>query len=509
MSVLLLVLVALPGGLVTTLLLDRHRAAFSVGLATAVLSVVAAASIGAADVVSVAGSVIGGSDGLRTLSVAWALSVLLFGVIDALLGLGPGILGAALVSLAFGAVGLAVPDPGIGFAILGAGAILSAVIPIAGTARVGNAGRRFGLATIRPLVASTIMGLLVVAWGASAAGPLSSSSPSGAVDPSLVIAMGMALLAMVAAVVLRIGAIPAHAWAARYVEGMPASAVPPLLGWGSAAFTLVALAWVEVTITPIGARIGTEQAVIAVVAVAGILLGGLAAVLHEDIEHVLMYAIVQDAGIALLAFASGGSTATAAGRDWIVAAVAVKAGLAAWVHVTRSVFGSNRRSDLSGWVRRAPLLGIAFGAVLLGAIGLPTFAGFEARATLVRLALPGPIGAIVLVGSFAPLIYLGRLLVDGVGPMSTTVRGVAGGLVEGPSRTGSWTGDRSPRRLVPVLLREHRLTLAASCAVAVAVLGLAISIGGLASTVPGGGIRGASPSGAVPSPAPTITAAPS
>ncbi|MBI2763384.1 MAG: hypothetical protein HYX54_06515 [Chloroflexi bacterium] len=502
MSVLILVLLALPGGVATTLLARRKGVAFAVGLATAAAAVVAAASIDAADVVPIAGSLIGGSDGLRTLGTSWAAFVVLFGVLDALLGVGPAVLGPSLIGLAFGAVGLAVPDPGIGFTLLGAGALLTAVVPMMGVSAMQATGVRVGIGAVRPVIASTFLTLLVVAWAASPAGPLNALDPLGDLAPSLELAMGLALLAIASAIVLRLGAIPGHAWVARYAEAMPASAIPPLLGWGAAAFILVSLSWVEVTLAPTAATLGPEHAVIGVAAAATIILGGIAAVLHDDIEHVLAYSIVQDAGVALLAFAATGPTATAAGRDWILAAVAVKAGLAAWVHVTRSTFGTNRRADLRGWARRAPLLGAAFALVLIGAIGLPTFAGFEARSTLLRLALPAPISSLVLVTAFAPIVFLGRLLVDGVGAMSPAVRATPGmAIVHGEGAWGAWAGDRTPTRLVPALIRTNRLPLAAAAAALAAVIGLSVSIGGLGSTavagVPSAGVGTPLPSGVV------------
>ncbi len=486
MSVLLLIALALPGGLVTALLVTRRRLAFAVGLATALACVIAAASIDAADQIPLAGSAIGGSDGLRTLTVAWAATTLLFGIIDGLIGVRPLVLGPSLIGLAFGAAGLGVADPGIGFAILTGGAVLVAVVPLAAARPAGESVLALGVRSVRYLVAAGFLSLLVVAWGASPAGPLEAVGPLGDVDPSLELAMGLALMAMVGAVVIRSGAIPSHIWAARYAEAMPTSAVPPMLGWGAAAFGLVALGWVDVTISPSAAPLETERLVIALVASATIILAGIAAGLHDDIEHVLAYAIIQDAGVAILAFASAGQVSGDAARDWILAAVAVKAGLAAWVLVARATFGTRDRTELRGWARRAPLLGLAFALVLIGAIGLPGVANFDARATLIQLALPGPIAAVVVVAAFAPLIFLGRIMAIGFGVMSGPVRGASGAeIVLGRGRTDGWADDLTPARTAVAVVRANRYPLAAAAAVLVAVVGLSIALGGLGSSVGG------------------------
>lgn len=495
MSVLLLAALALPGGLATALLAGNRRLAFAVGLVTAAGCALVAASISPEDTVPIAGSVIGGSDGLRTLTVAWAASTFLFGLIDALLGNRADVLGPSLACLGVGAIGLAVADAGVGFALVTAGAIGAAVVPSVvggpddrrrsepgGSARTGGAALAgLGLTSVRSLLASVLLALVAVAWGASPVGPFAAAGPLGEIDPALESGIGVTLLVVVAALVIRLGAIPAHIWAARFVQLMPSSAIPPVLGWGAAAFALVALGWVDVTISPAAAPLVVEHAIVAVVAVASIILGGLAALFRDDVEHILAYAIVQDAGVALLAFASpDGAAGAAAGRDWIVAAVAVKSGLAAWLLVTRSTFGANRRSDLRGWARGAPILAASLVIVLAGAVGLPGMAVFDARATLVGEALPQPISALVLVGSYAPVLFLGRLLVAGAGAPAPSIRDAAHAAIRLTFDPGAgWQHDRSPVHLVRHALRENRYPLAAIASLLAALVGLVLAMRGL------------------------------
>jgi NADH-quinone oxidoreductase subunit N len=487
MTVLLIAALAIPGGMAALLARRRPRVSLVIGGVAALVAVALAGSIGADDGVLIAGTVVSGSDGLRTIGLAWAAGIVLLGVADAFVGGGGAIVGPSLIGFGTGVLALAVADAGVGFALLTAGAIGGAIGSLAWLGDRPSDAAAVGLRVLRPVALAGLLALGAVAWGASAAGPFSAGGPPGAVDPALDVAIGLAFLAVVAAVVLRMAAIPVHAWGARFAEAAPAGAIPTTLGWGAAGFALVALGWVDVTIGSAGAPLGTERTVVAIVAAASILLGGVAAVLHDDLEHVLGYSIVQDAGVALLAFAAVGPEAEAAGRDWIVGLVAVKTGLAAWVLVTRAAFGVRRLSELGGWARSSPILGLALVLVIVGAVGLPGMATFTARGVLTDLALPAPFDVIVLLGAFAPVVYLGRILVIGVDRMSDAAR--AGQRMRPrlrDLRPDGWTSASTLTlvRAAPGALRENRFALAAGSAVLVALIGLAVATGGLTAATP-------------------------
>src|SRR5204862_3690940 len=113
-------------------------------------------------------------------------------------------------------------------------------------------------------------------------------------DQATQLGLGLALLVMVAAVAIRCGLIPLHVWAARFMEGVSPLAIPAAFAWGSAAFVLIALDWSQVALTP-GAVGDVERLLIVFVAMVSVVLGGLAAMVHDDVEHVLGYSILQDA----------------------------------------------------------------------------------------------------------------------------------------------------------------------------------------------------------------------
>ncbi|MEW5991171.1 MAG: proton-conducting transporter membrane subunit [Chloroflexota bacterium] len=482
MSVLLLAALSIAGGLVAFLAVNRPRLGPAIGGLTSVLAVGLAAMIGAHDAVPLAGTVVSGSDGLRTVALAWAAGIALLGFADALVGTGGSILGPSLMGLGTGVLALSVADAGIGFALLTAGGLATAVGPLATLPGAGSDVAALGLRLLRPLTIAGLLGLAAVAWGASPVGPFAVADPIAGIDPGLEVGVGLGLIVVVAAVVIRLGAIPAHVWASRLAEAVPVAAIPATLGWGAAGFALVALGWVEVTIAPAAAPLFAERGLIALIAAASVLLGGLAALLHDDLEHILGYSIVQDAGIALLAFASSRPDVAVAGRDWLVGMVAVKSGLAAWVLVTRSTFGVRHLSELRGWARSSPILALTFAVVLLGAVGLPGMATFAARNLLTETVIASPFDLFVLAAAFGPVIYLGRVLAVGLDRMSDAVRGAAGAR---PRLRGIRPAGWSTRsvvvvaRAVPGALGANRFALAAGSALLVAVIGLGVATAGL------------------------------
>ena len=91
---------------------------------------------------------------------------------------------------------------------------------------------------------------------------------------------------------------------------------------------------------------------------------------------------------------------------WILAYVVTRSAFAAWAAALRATFGTGRIPELRGWALRAPVLGVAFGVIVVAGIGLPGFAAFDARADPrrpgARCAAPGA----RVPGTFAPLALL-------------------------------------------------------------------------------------------------------
>ena len=221
---------------------------------------------------------------------------------------------------------------------------------------------------------------------------------------------GLAYLAFALAVAIRFGVIPFHIVVARLTDAVPETGLPVLIALGPASLAIVGIAWVDSSIAPLPVDVGSERAIVVAIAAASIILATFAAWIQDDLEHVVGYSIVGDAGVVMLALAALDPAAWTPGRIWILAFVVSRSAFAAWAAVVRDSFGTSRLPDLRGWAIRSPLLAVGLVTIVVASIGLPAFAAFEARSELVDLALDGPLQVVVLIATIAPILYYVRVL---------------------------------------------------------------------------------------------------
>ena len=137
-----------------------------------------------------------------------------------------------------------------------------------------------------------MLAILATAWIGRPLGDL-------AVVPEV---FGFAYLGFAAAVAIRFGAIPFHFWAARLADAAPEVTLPMLMAWVPGAFAIVALTWADQSVAPLLLPLTAERIAIVAVGAASAVLGMVAAGIQDDLEHVVGYTIIADAGIAILAW---------------------------------------------------------------------------------------------------------------------------------------------------------------------------------------------------------------
>ncbi len=228
------------------------------------------------------------------------------------------------------------------------------------------------------------------------------------------------------AIAVRGGAVPFHGPAVRLPTGTTPMTSALLLVWLPAGLGVLAVSWSALAFHVGGDAMNAVVALLQTIAVATLLLGAVGALVHDELEEVVAYSIVQDAAFVLLALAARSEAAAEPARLWLLVFVAAKAGLVAWVAAAARAFGTSRVSELRGWLRRTPILGVALVAILVATLGWPGMAVYEARASLIRLALPSGLGFLSAAAILLSIAYYGRLLVVGVMSPVDAVRAAQG-----------------------------------------------------------------------------------
>jgi hypothetical protein len=230
-------------------------------------------------------------------------------------------------------------------------------------------------------------------------------------------------------------------------------------------------------------------------------LGAIGALLHDELEEIAAYSIVQDAGFIMLALSARDAGVGEPLRLWLLAFIVVKPALLAWVSATAWMYGSSHLQDLRGWARRAPVLAIVLLLIVVATLGWPSSAIYEARSTLIRLSLPGQLQFLTLAVAALALACYGRLLAVGLLPPGDRVLSAAGErprrhapepeLEEAapelaPASRTAATRAAAPRRRpaggLVTLWHVNSPIRVSLLALAIAVLGVVIAFGGLGAS---------------------------
>jgi hypothetical protein len=316
---------------------------------------------------------------------------------------------------AFGGLGLALTaaDPEVALAAAAAAAATGAVVAVQGRTAGREPDNRLSEArALALLVGSLLLAAIAV------------SRPSWAAADSPVFVLGFAGLG--AALAVRSGAIPFHLPAARLGKRGASMGPALLLVWIPAGIGLLAVSWSATTFGMRSDWLDAAATAVQIVAVATLVLGAIGALLHDGLTEVAVYSIVADSAFILLALASRSDGAASATRLWLLAFIVSKTAFVAWAAATSHAFGSSNLGELRGWLRRTPILGLALLAIAAATLGWPGSPVYEARSTLISLALPDGLHFIGAVAIALSLAYYGRLLLVGLLSPADAVRAASG-----------------------------------------------------------------------------------
>jgi NADH-quinone oxidoreductase subunit N len=239
-------------------------------------------------------------------------------------------------------------------------------------------------------------------------------------------------LAKVGAVVIlaglafKVAAVPFHAWAPATYDGAPV-AVAAYLSTASKVGGVIAILYVA--INALGPSLAVVGPALAILAVATMTVGNLAALRQQRLVRLLAWSSIAQVGYLLaplgaLALARARTpgliaTAVAATLAYTVFYVVLELGAFGAVIALRGGVDGGRVADLAGTARRAPWAVAALLIALAGLAGLPPgLAGLFAKVVVVRSLLSGGAAWLAIVVALNAVVGLAYYVRAGVAPFA-------------------------------------------------------------------------------------------
>ena len=198
----------------------------------------------------------------------------------------------------------------------------------------------------------------------------------------------------------KLAAFPAHAWMPDVAQGSPVPAaafltVIPKIGAAVALARFVSLLPPDVA----------SRAIVALISVATMTLGNVAALRQTDVRRLLGWSSVSQSGYALMAIVVLGVSDQALPALVFFLASYATANLAAFAVVTH-LRGRTALDDYRGLARHAPIAATILIVSLLSLVGIPPLVGFFGKLMLFRVTLDGGYAWLALVSAINTVVSL-------------------------------------------------------------------------------------------------------
>ena len=200
-------------------------------------------------------------------------------------------------------------------------------------------------------------------------------------DPLLMLAMVMTVIGFG----FKVAAVPFHLWAPDAYQGAPAPCAAFIASGSKVAgfFILARVMMLGFQGAEGSASLSTYVPgwvpLLAVMAVASMLLGNLAAIVQTSVRRLLAYSAVAHAGYMLLGILPHTDEGLAALVYYVLTYGLATLGAFGVVAVVERQTGGDRLLDFAGLSRRAPLVSMCMAVFMLSLTGIPPLAGFMGK----------------------------------------------------------------------------------------------------------------------------------
>jgi len=196
-----------------------------------------------------------------------------------------------------------------------------------------------------------------------------------------------ALVFIVAGIGFKLGVAPFHMWVPDIYQGAP-TAVTLFLASAPklAAFAIV----MRILVLGLPELLHDWQQMLAVMAVASLAIGNLAAIMQTNIKRMLAYSTISHMGFLLLGVLAASIAGFAASLFYVIAYVIMTlASFGLIVHLSRKDAEADTLDAFRGLNRDYPWLAAMMAVVMLSMAGLPPFLGFYAKFFVLQALVGG------------------------------------------------------------------------------------------------------------------------
>lgn len=186
----------------------------------------------------------------------------------------------------------------------------------------------------------------------------------------------IALAMLVVGLSFKVSAAPFHSWAPDVYQGAPAG----IVGFMAAVAKVGGFAALSrILLSAYPSLISDWAPLVAAIATASMVIGGLLALVQDDVRRLLAYSGVTHAGFILTGLVAGAAGAPDVWFYLLVYTVQLVGAFALVSVVSGATGGPTGISSFGGLAKRQPVLAAAFAVLLLGMGGLPLTSGFVAK----------------------------------------------------------------------------------------------------------------------------------
>ena len=229
-----------------------------------------------------------------------------------------------------------------------------------------------------------------------------------AADPGLGFMFGMVL--MITGLAFKVSAAPMHVWTPDVYEGSP-SPVVAFFATAPKMASMVVFATIMFTAFPQVVAFENWQMIVGIIAAASMLIGAFGALFQTNIKRLLGYSSIANMGYALVAVAAGAHAGAAAVLVFMTAYVIASLGLFGGVLSMRREGGMVENIDeLSGLIRRQPILALALTVLLISVAGFPLAFGFIGKLSVFEAGWNAGLMPLIIVLIISSLIAFGYYL---------------------------------------------------------------------------------------------------